>query len=78
MLFCLFWAGEMTVPSDNEFDEAVHLGIKDVAVDDTRHPSIMQITIKHSKTDPFRQGISLYVGKTGSHICPVASMMNYL
>ena len=76
--FVFLRAGEMTVPSDNEFDEAVHLRIKDIAVDNARHLSIMQIRIKQSKTDPFRQGISLYVGKTGSHICPVASMMNYL
>ena len=61
----------MTTPLNMEYDE-------DIAVDDARHPSIMQIRIKQSKMDPFRQGISLYVGKTGSHICPVASMMNYL
>ncbi len=76
--FAFLRAGEMTVPSDTEYDETVHLGIKDVAVDDANHPSILQIRIKQSKTDPFRQGINLYVGKTGSHICPVASMMNYL
>ena len=42
----------MTVPSDNEYDEAVHLGIKDVAVDNARHPSIMQIRInlKHTRS----------------------------
>ena len=66
-----------SVPSD-EFDEAVHVGVKDIAVDNARHPSIMQSRIKQSKTVLFRQGISLYVSKTGSHICPVASMMNYL
>ena len=68
----------MTVPSDKEYDEAVHLSVKDIAVDDDKHPSIMQIQIKESKTDLFRKGISQYVGKTGSHICLVASMMDYL
>ena len=68
----------MTVPSDSEYDESVHLSVRDVAVDDPTHPSIIQIRIKQSKTDPFRKGIDLYVGKTGSSLCPVAAMMNYL
>ena len=76
--FAFLRAGEMTVPSDSEYDESVHLSVRDVAVDDPTHPSIIQIRIKQSKTDPFRKGIDLYVGKTGSSLCPVAAMMNYL
>ena len=53
--FAFLRAGEMTVPSDKEYDEAVHLSVKDVAVDNSRNPSVMQIRIKQSKTDPFRQ-----------------------
>ena len=34
--------------------------------------------IKASKTDPFRKGVSLFLGKTGSVLCPVAAIMDYL
>ena len=47
--------------------------IKDIAVDDSAHPSVMKVRIKLS---PFRRGISLE--KTGSLLCPVAAMMDYL
>ena len=76
--FAFLRAGEMTVPSDGAYDASVHLSIQDIAVDDSRNPSIIRIQIKQSKTDPFRKGVDLYVGKTGSQLCPVTSMLTYL
>ena len=34
--------------------------------------------IKSSKTDPFRKGVNLFLGRTGSDLCPVAAMLDYL
>ena len=34
--------------------------------------------VKQSKTDPFRRGVPLYVGRTGVNLCPVAVMLSYL
>ena len=76
--FAFLRAGEMTVPSDEEYDPSVHLSVQDIAVDDSKHPSVLRITIKQSKTDPFRKGVDLFVGKTGSSLCPVAAMLSYL
>ena len=70
--------GEMTVPSQEAYDPAVHLNKGDVAVDDPAAPSIIKITIKQSKTDPFRKGINIFLGKTSSDLCPVAAILNYL
>ena len=70
--------GEMTVPSQEAYDPAVHLNKGDVAVDDPAAPSILRITIKQSKTDPFRKGINIFLGKTSSDLCPVAAILNYL
>ena len=67
----------MTAP-DIEYDPEVHLSYKDVAIDDPRKPSCMRITIKQSKTDPFRKGVNLYVGRTDSDLCPVAALLDYL
>ena len=34
--------------------------------------------IKQSKTDPFRQGAHIYLGRTYKHICPVQAILSYL
>ncbi len=68
----------MTVPNGQAFDESAHLSVKDIAVDDTKHPSMIQIRIKQSKTDPFRRGIDLFVGRTGAALCPVSAILDYL
>ena len=71
-------AGEMTVPSDAEFDPKVHLCISDIALDDCRRPGLLRIMIKQSKTDPFRKGVALFVGRTGTTLCPIAALLDYL
>ncbi len=38
----------------------------------------MEVRLKLSKTDPFRQGISLFIGKVSSQLCPVSAMLAYL
>ena len=68
----------MTVPKEDQFDPGAHLGFGDVAVDDPQSPSLMRITLKQSKTDPFRTGVSLFVGRTGTDLCPVAALLDYL
>ena len=68
----------MAVPSQEAYDPAVHPNKGDVAVDDPAPPSIIKITIKQSKTDPFRKGMNIFLGKTSSDLCPVAAIFNYL
>ena len=34
--------------------------------------------MKQSKTDQFRRGIDVFVGKTGDDLCPVSAVMAYL
>ena len=76
--FGFLWAGEMTVPSDSTYDAPVHLSITDITVDNSKSPSVVIVRIKASKTDPFRKGVNLYLGKTGSSVCPVAAILSYL
>ena len=76
--FAFLRAGEMTVPTDEEYDPSVHLSVQDISVDDAKHPSVLCIRIKQSKTDPFCKGVNLFVGKTGSLVCPVSAMLSYL
>ena len=76
--FAFLRIGEMTTPSDGGYDPSAHLSMKDVSVDDSRRPTLLQIRIKQSKTDPFRMGVNLYVGRTFSLLCPVMALLDYL
>ena len=71
-------AGEMTVPGDKEYDPQTHLSLGDIALDDSRSPSLVRVTIKQSKTDPFRKGVNIFVGCTGTDLCPVGALLDYL
>lgn len=71
-------AGEVVVPSDSSFDPSIHLTVADVSVDSHTSPSYLAVRIKASKTDPFRQGVTIYLGRTNYRICPVAAVLSYL
>ena len=71
-------AGEITVPSQEAYDPTAHLSFNDVAVDAHANPTVMEVRIKASKTDPFRMGVNLYIGRTNNDLCPIAAMMAYL
>ena len=70
--------GEMTVPSQKAYDNSVHLSLDDVALDSRSNPTIIWLTIKQSKTDPFRMGVNLCLGITASVVCPVKAVLPYL
>ena len=56
----------------------MHLCLSDISVDNPASPSVIKVRIKQSKTDPFRKGIDLYVGKTNSDLCLVTAILGYL
>lgn len=56
----------------------MHLTAKDVAVDHKVPPSLLCLTIKWSKTDPFWKELNLYLGRTSTDLCPVVAVCSYL
>ena len=52
-------AGEFTVRSREDFDLASSLTLEDIAVNRHDNPSVVQIRLKQSKTDPFRHGVDI-------------------
>ena len=70
-------AGELTVPGDDAFDAATHLTREDLAVDIPGSPTVFRVTLKASKTDPFRRGVALYIGKGAPDLCPVKALVSY-
>ena len=71
-------SGEMTAPEVGEFDSGQHLSVADITVDDIENPQSVAVRIKQSKTDPFRQGVSIVLSRTGLPLCPVAALLAYL
>ena len=71
-------SGELTAPEKEEFDANQHLCFKDVAVDNPSNPRVVSVRIKQSKTDPFRLGVTIFLGRTDTPICPVAALLSYL
>lgn len=69
-------AGEFTVNSP--FDPKFHLIPQDLQVDSLVDPKSIKGYVKCSKTDPFRQGCFIYIGKNSSSMCPVKAIIRYL
>ena len=52
--------------------------MSDIAVDNLCSPSILNISIKQSKTDPFRKGVCLAIDQTGTPLCPVVAVLDFV
>ena len=71
-------AGEFTVPSEQAYNPEIHLSLGDLSIDSHSNPSAVCIHIKQSKTDPFRQGVDIFLGRTNTAICPITAIINYI
>lgn len=47
-------------------------------VDNQRSPMYLQVVIKASKTDPYRQGVQLYIEATDTELCPVTAVISFM
>ena len=56
------------VPSSREYDLEGHLSEGDVSLDSQSDSSIVRVHIKASKTDLFRQGVYVYLWRTGTKL----------
>ena len=72
--FGFLTAGEFTTKPG----EPPTLSPQDVAVDDREHPTLIRIHLKSSKTDPFRHGVDIYLGRTGKDLCPVGALLAFM
>ena len=68
-LVCFFGflhSGEITIPSVAAYDASTHLSPLDISANIPLQPTVVQLRIKQSKTDAFRQGVNIYLGATNS------------
>ena len=72
---CLVFFGFLrSSESTQSFHQAPTLQFQDINVDD----SSVHLTVKASKTDPFREGVTLLIASTGTSVCPVSALQRYL
>ena len=76
-VFGFLRVGEIMSPQDG-FDVACHLAQGDVRVNDLEDPKFVVVRTKASRTDPFCECVSVYVGRTGSRLCRVAAIFSYM
>lgn len=69
---------EFTVKQQGGYDSSVHLSAIDIALDSRSSPKVLRVRIKQSKTDPFHQGVYIYLGRTDQDVCPVSAIIPYL
>ena len=76
--FAFLRSGEFTLLNDSAYDPESSLSAGDISIDDHANPSVLRIWLRQSKTDPFRAGVAVFVGRTGDTLCPVAATLAYL
>ena len=70
--------GEFTTPTKT-FHAEVGICLRDVAIfKDNNEFREVTLTLKQSKTDPFREGCKISFAPIAGHVCPIESLMNYL
>ena len=72
------FSSEFTIPTEGSYGSSCHLSLEDIAIDNRKNPCLLQLFLKQSKTDPFKQGTKVYVGATDSTICPIKTVLLYL
>ena len=70
-------ASEFTCNSSS-FDPTVHLCLIITFIPNIESPNHMLVSIKQSKTDPFRKGCTLTIARSTTSICSVMAMRDYL
>ena len=71
-------SGKITLIIAESFDDGAHLTFSDVTVDSLQDPLALTIRLKMSKTDPFRVGVDVCIGRTDCDLCPVAAVLAYM
>lgn len=71
-------SAEFTVPNLASFSPALHLSICDISVDSDTNPSCLRVRIKASKTDLFRKGCFVHIGRGCFPLCALQAVLAYL
>jgi hypothetical protein len=74
--FGLLRVSEYTSKWVSRYEEDATLMISDISVDMSNR--IIHVHIKVSKTDPFRQGVTIRISATNNDLCPFTALTSFL
>ena len=74
--FGFFRLGELVANSQLEGQNS--LQFSNLAIDSVTSPSMLEIRLRHSKTDRFGAGVSIFLGRSFNDLCPVSAMLAFL
>ena len=80
--FCLGFfgfmrSGEFTSSSSQRPGDSP-LSVSDITIDSRENPQVLAVLLRRSKTDQFGTGSYIYLGRTGTTLCPVSAVLAYL
>lgn len=52
--------------------------MSEVAFTSRSAPTAIRLRLRKAKTDPFGRGVEIFLGVSGSRVCPVAALLTYL
>ena len=56
-------------------DPSLVLALADISIDSRENPKLVQLHLRHSKTDQFGEGVTI---SNDSDLCPVAAVLAYI
>ena len=74
--FGMLRISEYTVPASDLFDPSQHLSPNDITINWFRQSA--SIYLRQSKSDPFRQGVTIRIAATGNDLCPLRALLMFL
>lgn len=74
-LFGFLRSGGFTLP---ELSSPPSILSSDLEVDCHQNPTSVPVHLRHVTSDRFHSGVSIYVGKTGTFLCPVSALLNFM
>ena len=76
--FGFFRLGELLPVTGAVYNPRTSLSWGDVAMDSLANPRMVQFHLRRSKCDQAGKGADVVVGKTGSDVCPVTAVLEYI
>ena len=70
--------GEICAKEAEAGDQTSDLNCQDVAVDNLADPKLIQLLLRKFKTNVFRQGAKIHLGRTDDNLCPVAALLSWM
>ena len=76
---CVGYFGFMRVGEFTAVDSSPpNIVMSEVAINSRSAPTAIRLRLHRAKTDPFGRGVEIFMGVSGTGVCPVSALLRYL